>query len=225
MAEQDSPEIGRWEELEQALLALGDQAMVFEELDGFIAGVLVCPDAIPPGEWFARAVGLSTSRPSPFTGLDHANEVLNLVMEYYDVVATTLEHHPERYQPRHFVDESNGDVVWELWIDGFAAAMNLRRQVFEACIDVGGDVANAVMGMKTVIDATMDEDPDPAEYANISSRAPSFIREAVLTLHRYRQAISFADRPNPFASAPKVGRNDPCPCGSGRKYKHCCGAN
>ena len=21
----------------------------------------------------------------------------------------------------------------------------------------------------------------------------------------------------------KVGRNDPCPCGSGRKYKHCCG--
>lgn len=24
---------------------------------------------------------------------------------------------------------------------------------------------------------------------------------------------------------PKIGRNDPCPCGSGKKYKHCCGAN
>ena len=23
---------------------------------------------------------------------------------------------------------------------------------------------------------------------------------------------------------PKVGRNDPCPCGSGKKYKKCCGA-
>ena len=23
-------------------------------------------------------------------------------------------------------------------------------------------------------------------------------------------------------SGPKVGRNDPCPCGSGKKYKHCC---
>ena len=22
---------------------------------------------------------------------------------------------------------------------------------------------------------------------------------------------------------PEVGRNDPCPCGSGKKYKHCCG--
>ena len=25
--------------------------------------------------------------------------------------------------------------------------------------------------------------------------------------------------------APKVGRNDPCPCGSGKKYKKCCGVN
>lgn len=25
--------------------------------------------------------------------------------------------------------------------------------------------------------------------------------------------------------SPKVGRNDPCPCGSGKKYKKCCGAN
>jgi len=24
-------------------------------------------------------------------------------------------------------------------------------------------------------------------------------------------------------TGPKVGRNDPCPCGSGKKYKHCCG--
>ena len=24
---------------------------------------------------------------------------------------------------------------------------------------------------------------------------------------------------------PKVGRNDPCPCGSGKKYKNCCGKN
>ena len=24
-------------------------------------------------------------------------------------------------------------------------------------------------------------------------------------------------------ASPKVGRNDPCPCGSGKKYKKCCG--
>ncbi|MBQ5878422.1 MAG: SEC-C domain-containing protein, partial [Treponema sp.] len=26
-------------------------------------------------------------------------------------------------------------------------------------------------------------------------------------------------------TTPKVGRNDPCPCGSGKKYKQCCGKN
>ena len=32
-------------------------------------------------------------------------------------------------------------------------------------------------------------------------------------------------QPVSYKSEPKVGRNDPCPCGSGKKYKKCCGAN
>ncbi len=35
---------------------------------------------------------------------------------------------------------------------------------------------------------------------------------------------SVREGPAPVKSAtPKVGRNDPCPCGSGKKFKHCCG--
>ena len=30
-------------------------------------------------------------------------------------------------------------------------------------------------------------------------------------------------RAEPVRKGPRVGRNDPCPCGSGKKYKHCCG--
>ena len=32
-------------------------------------------------------------------------------------------------------------------------------------------------------------------------------------------------KPEPIKAPPKVGRNDPCPCGSGKKYKKCCGAD
>jgi preprotein translocase subunit SecA len=46
-----------------------------------------------------------------------------------------------------------------------------------------------------------------------------------------RPAPALAGTPSPRAGAPeapirlgKVGRNDPCPCGSGKKYKRCCGA-
>lgn len=30
--------------------------------------------------------------------------------------------------------------------------------------------------------------------------------------------------PEPLLAGPKTGRNDPCPCGSGKKYKKCCAA-
>jgi hypothetical protein len=35
--------------------------------------------------------------------------------------------------------------------------------------------------------------------------------------------LSGVDRPVPYVSAGKTGRNEPCPCGSGKKYKKCCG--
>jgi preprotein translocase subunit SecA len=37
------------------------------------------------------------------------------------------------------------------------------------------------------------------------------------------EAAEAVSRSRPVRAGPKVGRNDPCPCGSGRKYKHCCG--
>jgi preprotein translocase subunit SecA len=37
------------------------------------------------------------------------------------------------------------------------------------------------------------------------------------------QAQEKAAQAKPVRTGPKVGRNDPCPCGSGKKYKQCCG--
>ena len=37
------------------------------------------------------------------------------------------------------------------------------------------------------------------------------------------EAAAALDKAKPGRAGPKVGRNDPCPCGSGKKFKHCCG--
>ncbi len=37
------------------------------------------------------------------------------------------------------------------------------------------------------------------------------------------EAVAAVNKPQPIKTGPKVGRNDPCPCGSGKKYKQCCG--
>ena len=35
---------------------------------------------------------------------------------------------------------------------------------------------------------------------------------------------ALAGKPSAHRATPRIGRNDPCPCGSGRKFKKCCAA-
>jgi preprotein translocase subunit SecA len=39
------------------------------------------------------------------------------------------------------------------------------------------------------------------------------------------EAVEAVAKAKPVRVGPKVGRNDPCPCGSGKKFKQCCGRN
>src|ERR1035437_3103400 len=48
------------------------------------------------------------------------------------------------------------------------------------------------------------------------SKASDVVSEAA-------QAVEAQAKAKPVRTGPKVGRNDPCPCGSGKKYKNCCG--
>jgi uncharacterized protein len=71
-----------------------------------------------------------------------------------------------------------------------------------------------------------------------AGRDPKEVREkliaalpmAVQAIHAYwlpfRQKSAPGLAPDSFhlGGSPKVGRNAPCPCGSGKKYKKCCGA-
>jgi preprotein translocase subunit SecA len=43
-------------------------------------------------------------------------------------------------------------------------------------------------------------------------------------LNRMREEAQSAPSRAPASAAPKIGRNDPCPCGSGKKFKKCHGA-
>ena len=59
---------------------------------------------------------------------------------------------------------------------------------------------------------------------------PYLIQICVATiLHQSRPELAGTVSANfpgmPHKAAPQPGRNDPCPCGSGRKYKQCCGRN
>src|SRR6266446_1126655 len=47
------------------------------------------------------------------------------------------------------------------------------------------------------------------------------LKTAVLAIYEFWS--SYDQNPNPIRASVSPGRNDPCPCGSGKKYKRCCG--
>ena len=49
--------------------------------------------------------------------------------------------------------------------------------------------------------------------------------DALLTEERKKEIVKEHRRAGTVVKGEKIGRNDPCPCGSGKKYKHCCGRN
>jgi len=66
--------------------------------------------------------------------------------------------------------------------------------------------------------------------ADEPERLPAFAREIERRQQRQQKDLQYqagpaqADAPKPVRTGAKVGRNDPCPCGSGKKYKKCHGA-
>lgn len=218
-------------QLDKELLALGEETMLIEELDGFIAGLLVCPELIKPGDWLPIVWGRDGDDPQPnFDNLDHVNRVLGLLMEHYNDVARTLIERPDRYSPLFAVDKRYGDILWELWIEGFEKAVNLRPASWQKFLNTDVNTATAMRGMQTLIDIVCGDPNMPRmEHDTLIDTAPDDIARWVVALNDWRLAnyrpMQGTDpilHPS-FTSANKVGRNDPCPCGSGKKYKKCCG--
>lgn len=222
----------RLRQLEKELLALGEETMLIEELDGFIAGLLVCPDLIKPSEWLPVIWGEDGDDQQPaFDNLKHLNRVLGLVMDHYNGVARTLMEQADRYRPLLPVDDRNGDILWEVWIEGFAEALKLHPAAWQRLLDSDADTAAAMRGMLALVDLTCGDQRERRPHDALIATAHDNIARWVVRLNAWRLATHRPTQsaalmpPSSFGSISKIGRNYPCPCGSGKKYKRCCGLN
>jgi len=134
---------------------------------------------------------------------------------------------PDHYAPLFDVDPRNDEILWELWIDGFDTALQLRPGAWARLR--GGDegVRSALAGLVTLVQIGRGESTLPKEQVHdLTAKAPDLIPHYIETLNAWRISQQVAgqfrtEEPN----LGKVGRNEPCPCGSGKKYKRCCGLN
>lgn len=225
-------------ELDAALAALpeeGDHLDVVM-LDGFLAGVLLQPDVVLPSQWLPHVLGTQGGAALQI-GSDEAKRLVELIMRRYSELAACIAAR-EPFDPIVFEleDATTGEplagreaitALWP-WAVGFVNALNAFPSLRERFAD-DEELSSARVGILRHVPI----DPeDPREV----TRALKADADAQVPLESLDEAIAdvlacvldIADLTRPRRpverAAPKVGRNDPCPCGSGRKFRHCHGA-
>ena len=209
--------------------------MLLSEVDGFLAGIIVCPDMIVPSKWIPLIWG---SDAPVFKDEKHAQQIIDTIMDRYNEIINQLDQ--GRFQPLYDCFGKD-EIIWEGWMEGFTFALKLRPEAWlkfvKSCSDTS-QIAFFIMGRLGELVMAEYDDITPMEGdEELEANAPDLIPEQVEILHHARlaayreQNIPTPANQNhddcgptpPFvAMTTKVGRNDPCPCGSGKKFKKCC---
>lgn len=218
--EELNPDLTR---LETMLGALGDDAMVLGQLDGYLCGIAVSPGVVDEADWLPDVFGRDGASigDAAVLGVDMA-ELTGLVLSRHAAIQAELAE--DCYQPLYDIDGE--DILWEIWMDGFETAMALRLDAWDKLLRSHKEsrAQEAAFGITDLLAAS---DPglseaelaDPALIA-LQKEAPTLIPRLAGELYRAHR-LTAPQAPLRVAS---VGRNDPCPCGSGLKYKRCHGA-
>ena len=88
---------------------------------------------------------------------------------------------------------------------------------------------NPIEEMEEDTVVSLDIDLEQLYYHMVEARADWLYElpewEGLITPERRKELYLEQKKSGTVVKGKKVGRNDPCPCGSGKKYKKCCGAN
>lgn len=203
--------------LEAILDELGDHGLLLGELDGFLCGIISGPEVIAQDEWLPL-IHSSEDFDSP-AGLEA--ELISLTLARHDEIVGELN--AGAYQPLYEIDPADDSVIWEIWTAGFERAMGLRLAAWERLLKSHKEsrAQDAALAIVSLLAASDDASPpyDP-EFLDLRRDAPNLIPDVVTTLYRAHRLAA----PQLPVRSEAVGRNDPCPCGSGLKYKRCHGA-
>lgn len=204
-----------------------DDAMTLDMLDGFLHAIAIGPTTIHPAKWLPFALGLDGSGP-PKTSMAVLNRVMDLAMRHYNGIITGLQSTQPEMTPTWAAQEYEGQTydTAEGWAYGFIEGMQMCADDWQPMLDTAdGATWFRPIGLLGQDDFSPDQDEltkTPAQRAKITQQIPPAVLEMYLYWLPHREAMHEQEVAN--TSKPKVGRNEPCPCGSGKKFKKCCGA-
>ncbi len=214
-----------------------------EALDGYFTAALIAPElpdfqkAIPAV--FGKPWGASLPEGIP-------EEILSLMQSLYQELLSHLspaaelealdQWSPLLFEVEEGTDPESKETGWgSHWAYGFHVGIEASaeaRKALELAETASQETDDAEGPLQWLVPLTLLEyggDPDESKermtYAELKTLEGPLM-DAVLELrdcfadHRRKHKLGTIQR-----QEAKIGRNDPCACGSGKKYKKCCGAN
>ena len=230
-------------ELNELLSAEGmpKNCMVFSSLDGFLAAIALNPRFIAPSEVLRWVWDVDKGEEHPaFSSLDDFNRTLELIMRHYDRELLAMDN--DYFEPLLYSwEQEDGANLSDVrkWCEGFMLGATAFIESWRDVLEDHPELLAPMMLLGT--SSSKDGMWESRGNGQAEQDARKSISDAVSLLYEYfkeqraenmqtslgnSNLVRANARISPLSSPDKkilVGRNDVCPCGSGQRFKKCCG--
>jgi uncharacterized protein len=192
-------------------------------LDGYLAAVASGPNLVMPDQMLRWIWDTENGEESPeFQHNKEAKDIIELILRHYQHVNSALN--DRTYVPRM----ADRDI--EAWCAGYYVAIATDMAAWTPLL-----ISQPKLFSTILLHGTLDGEEILKKKALTDTErdaAADSLAESARQIHAYwleqrRRGLNRGETPGimpsrrPIRAPVKVGRNEPCPCGSGKKYKHC----
>lgn len=223
------------DELDSFLMsdATTNEVMMLDCLDGFLTALASGPAMLKPEEWIPRVWGPTAADAPTFESAAQAARITDLLTRHMNAIVWSLQQDAEHFEPVFDLQVFEGDereyMDGEMWAHGYMTGIDMQRDSWQPLFESKhGPVALRpiyLLGAPEITEAEEELVKTPAQREELSKQIPASIGLIYKLWAPQRRAAEGAGGKASATEIPKISRNAPCICGSGRKYKKCCGAS
>lgn len=205
-------------------IADSDEGVInLSELDGFFTAIVSGPTMIPPSQWVLALWG--DYEPEWKDETDFEN-IFILLMRHMNGIAASLMEGSQKFEPlflENVVDNKTYLIVDE-WCEGYMRGVMLTADQWHFDELNMKILLTPIMAFNGEEAMRTHDTYNEQEIINLQNAiTPNVCEIHAYWLARRGEAPAHGSSRTPVQhNKPRVGRNEPCPCGSGKKYKKCC---
>jgi uncharacterized protein len=187
-------------------------------VNGLVTALIIGPEQVPENEWLPTLLG----GPEAELSEEEAELARESVRLEYNGVLKSLRSRKLEYEPFFWEDEDEGRLITRYWAEGFLHGVSLREEAWKPWRE------GVALYLFAFVNVLLQNEEIDAKVAGKGLEPEEVFEVAQTSVPELIQALYGIRREAPSDSEiyrsldRNVGRNDPCPCGSGKKYKKCC---